>query len=72
MIPRGMKKGDQAFIAVADGILKQMTSGCYLYRMGGDEFAMLCLRKDVFEEVYGQADEMMYACKHRMKMAVQA
>ena len=42
----GHEKGDRAIIATANGLYKQLKPGCYVYRMGGDEFAMLCLKKE--------------------------
>lgn len=42
----GHEKGDQAIITIANDLFSQLLPGCYLYRMGGDEFAMLCSKKD--------------------------
>lgn len=40
----GHQAGDQMLIAVAEA-LKQMFSDDYLYRIGGDEFVVICLNK---------------------------
>lgn len=55
----GHEKGDQAIIATANGLFHQLVTGCYLYRMGGDEFAMLCLKKEkqMVEEMIQKAQK---------------
>ena len=44
---QGHEKGDQAILTVATCLFDQMQPGCFLYRMGGDEFALLCPKTDV-------------------------
>lgn len=39
---KGHQEGDKAILTVANGLFNWMRSGCELYRMGGDEFTLLC------------------------------
>ncbi len=41
---KGHQEGDKAILTVANGLFNWMRSGCELYRMGGDEFTLLCPR----------------------------
>lgn len=43
---QGHEKGDQAILTVSNCLFDQLQPGYYLYRMGGDEFAMLCPKKE--------------------------
>ncbi|MGN0394725.1 MAG: GGDEF domain-containing protein [Coprococcus sp.] len=48
---KGHEEGDRAIITIARSISAQLLPDCYLYRMGGDEFALLCLKKDKKEVI---------------------
>lgn len=43
---RGHDAGDILIKTVADGIRASLTKECYPYRVGGDEFAVLCFERD--------------------------
>ncbi|MBQ4283686.1 MAG: GGDEF domain-containing protein [Lachnospira sp.] len=42
---KGHEAGDLALKTLAECVDKAITKGCYLYRVGGDEFFVLCNRK---------------------------
>lgn len=47
---QGHAEGDKAICTLADCVHKALVKGCYFYRVGGDEFMVLCFRmskKDV-------------------------
>lgn len=46
---KGHQEGDKAILTVANGLFSWMRSGCELYRMGGDEFTMLCPKLNEME-----------------------
>lgn len=39
---KGHDEGDKAIMGVAESIMKNLKYGCYFYRIGGDEFIILC------------------------------
>jgi len=46
----GHAAGDEAICVTAECIRKNMGKGCYLYRTGGDEFTVLCLKSNFTSE----------------------
>lgn len=51
---QGHSMGDKAIMSVSDSISRKIIRGCQYYRMGGDEFTILCPKKEMAE-----IDEMM-------------
>lgn len=41
---KGHDAGDEALCTLSNCVDKHLLKGCYLYRIGGDEFSILCLR----------------------------
>lgn len=64
----GHNEGDRALIAIADAIKACALPRCYMYRVGGDEFAAICLHKKtpeietMIENMYKAVDEAGYSC----------
>lgn len=65
---QGHAEGDKAIRAIVDCIRKNMLHGCMIYRMGGDEFNILCLRRKQLElqnmmnAITKALDETSYSC----------
>jgi len=53
----GHGKGDEVLVQVADFVKSKIDNGCRLYRIGGDEFAILCLSAG-FDMVYQLAEKI--------------
>lgn len=64
---RGHDAGDQALCALAHNVEKCLLKGCYLYRIGGDEFSVLCLKKtkEQLEEMIKQIKKEMNKTRYR-------
>ena len=64
----GHNEGDKALKAVAKALESSCSSRCYVYRVGGDEFAAICQRKTTEEiekmvgEMYRRVEEAGYSC----------
>ncbi|MBE5939593.1 MAG: diguanylate cyclase [Lachnospiraceae bacterium] len=57
----GHDAGDTALLTLTKVIGKNLLKDCYLYRTGGDEFAILCIKKN-----QNQIEEMIKAIKEEM------
>lgn len=53
----GHKEGDKAITAIVKELNRHMKSGCNLYRVGGDEFMMIC-RKMKYQDVEKMLDDV--------------
>lgn len=60
----GHAAGDNAILITAECIRRNLLKGCFLYRTGGDEFMVLCLKNFANME---QLREMMYKVHDDMK-----
>ena len=64
----GHNEGDKALKATAKALEKSCLPGCYVYRVGGDEFAALCLHKKTADveamvsTMYKAVEETGYSC----------
>lgn len=64
----GHGEGDKALKAVARALDKSCLKNCYVYRVGGDEFAAICLNKSTPDiekmtaDMYKAVEETGYAC----------
>ncbi len=64
----GHNEGDKALIAIADSLKASALPKCYMYRVGGDEFAAICLHKKtpeveaMTEKIYRAVEEAGYSC----------
>ena len=64
----GHNEGDKALRAIADAIKASALPRCYMYRVGGDEFAAICLHKKtpdieaMIENMYKAVDDAGYSC----------
>lgn len=64
----GHAEGDKALVQTIDCIRKNLMRGCVLYRVGGDEFAILCQRGTVsdlqymIEDIRQQMKHTRYSC----------
>lgn len=64
----GHNAGDKALRAVAKAFEKACLPGCYVYRVGGDEFAALCVGKTTPEvekmisDMYENVEKAGYSC----------
>lgn len=58
---QGHQAGDYALQVVADGLYAHMKRGCELYRMGGDEFTLLCpkLTEEAATQMMEQAEKQI-------------
>lgn len=65
---QGHAEGDKAICTLADCVHKALVKGCYFYRVGGDEFMVLCFRmskKDVekfVDKVNSNMAKTPYTC----------
>ena len=65
---QGHAKGDEAICATVNAIEKAIKKGCTLYRTGGDEFMIICLRtpestvEKMLEEIRSRMKETPYTC----------
>ncbi|MBE5877726.1 MAG: diguanylate cyclase [Lachnospiraceae bacterium] len=65
---QGHAKGDEAISTVASCVQVSLPRGCYLYRVGGDEFMVLCFKKkkDLIEktvaDIRKRMDKTPFAC----------
>ena len=70
----GHSAGDEAICAVAKTVEKQLPRGCQLYRVGGDEFSVLCMRSDrkqlekVIRDIKSELGRTEYSCAIGMSM----
>ena len=72
---RGHQAGDEALFAITQVVRKHLLRDCQLYRIGGDEFAILCMKRsrqqlekmvqDIKEEMSGTK----YSCAIGLAMA---
>lgn len=64
----GHGEGDKALKAIANALDKSCLPNCYVYRVGGDEFAAICLRRkteeieDMVAAMYKAVEASGYAC----------
>lgn len=64
----GHAKGDEAICAVVNTIDNAIPKGCTLYRTGGDEFMILCLRTEkntvekMLEDIRSEMKNTTYTC----------
>ena len=56
----GHGAGDKALKAIAKALKDSCLNDCYVYRVGGDEFAAICLHRKT-EEIVAMTDEMYKA-----------
>lgn len=59
----GHAEGDKALLETIDCIRKNLQRGCVLYRVGGDEFAILCQRGTVSDLQY-MVEDIRQQMKH--------
>jgi len=64
----GHNEGDKALKAIADALKASCLPKCFVYRVGGDEFAAICLKKNTDEieamiaEMYKAVEGSGYSC----------
>lgn len=64
----GHNEGDKALKAIAQALRKSSLPRCYVYRVGGDEFAAICLHKsneqieEMVAEMYRKVEASGYSC----------
>lgn len=65
---QGHAKGDEAICATVNAIDKVVPKGCSLYRMGGDEFMILCTKtereavKKMIEQIRAEMEKTPFTC----------
>lgn len=65
---QGHAEGDRAIKTTIECIKKSLTKGCVLYRVGGDEFLILCMKKRVTElqsmvtQIISDMSKTPYSC----------
>lgn len=65
---RGHADGDKAICTVASCIQSVLVRDCFLYRIGGDEFMILCFRKkkkaveEMLEKIKREIQKTSYSC----------
>ncbi len=65
---QGHNEGDKALKAVAKALSKSCLPKCYVYRVGGDEFAAMCLHKSdedivtMVNAMYSAVSDAGYSC----------
>ena len=65
---QGHAKGDEAICAVVNPIDKNVPKGCTLYRTGGDEFMILCIRTEqptvekMLDDIRSEMKNTPYTC----------
>lgn len=64
----GHNEGDKALKAIADALIATRLPSCYVYRVGGDEFAAICIKtsteevEKMIENMYAQVEKTGYSC----------
>ena len=64
----GHAEGDKAICTVVNCMKRCLLRGCILYRVGGDEFAILCLKRkkaeleQMIQSMYAAMEETAYKC----------
>lgn len=64
----GHAEGDKAIYTMADCIRRSLLKGCIMYRIGGDEFAILCFKKNacdiqkMIETINEKMESTPYSC----------
>ncbi len=61
----GHDEGDKALKVLADKVRENIYNGCVLYRIGGDEFAILCKKDINIEEMVEKIRNSMYDTPYR-------
>ena len=65
---QGHAKGDEAICTVVNTIDKAVPKGCTLYRTGGDEFMILCIRSEqaavekMLDDIRSEMKNTPYTC----------
>lgn len=65
---KGHEEGDRALVAVAHALADAALPRCRIYRIGGDEFASVCISKTtpevekMIENMYAAVEETGYSC----------
>lgn len=65
---QGHEEGDRAICTMVSCIRRVLKKGCYLYRTGGDEFMILCLRQSeesvslMIQDIKGEMAKTPYSC----------
>lgn len=64
----GHNEGDHALVATARALEKSCLAGCYVYRVGGDEFAVICKHRtdeelqEMTSAMYKAVEDANYSC----------
>ena len=65
---QGHEAGDKALLTVSKALASNMMPKCYIYRIGGDEFAAICVCKStpevekMIENMYRSVEKSGYSC----------
>ena len=67
---KGHAAGDVAICTTAECIQKHLLKGCYVYRTGGDEFTVLCLKQmtsltqleSMIKDILSEIEKTPYRC----------
>lgn len=65
---QGHEEGDKAICTMVSCIRRVLKKGCYLYRTGGDEFMILCVRQSeesvvsMIEDIKREMERTPYSC----------
>lgn len=71
---QGHACGDEALISIAKIVRRNIPLGCTLYRTGGDEFAVICLKhdqktlEDVIQKLRSEISKTPYSCAFGLAM----
>ncbi len=72
---QGHEEGDRAICTMVSCIRRVLKKGCYLYRTGGDEFMILCLRQSeenvvsMIQDIKSEMAKTPYSCAIGMAYA---